>query len=171
MTPSELAQRLSALDWSMTPLQNQLAVAAAISSLGGPCTYCGPGMRTGLPGNACENCMNTGLANPGAPAAVLPVHSNVVALVPPAAKRTMRHVRILHLDGREFASAGFLPGLASAPWEWIAETVAAECECRPEQVGCMEPPEDDEGPGRDFITVDGLPCYRIGFGAASTPRV
>jgi hypothetical protein len=25
-----------------------------------PCRYCGPGVRTGLPGNACENCMNTG---------------------------------------------------------------------------------------------------------------
>jgi hypothetical protein len=26
-----------------------------------PCQYCGPGVRTGLPGNACENCMNTGV--------------------------------------------------------------------------------------------------------------
>jgi hypothetical protein len=25
-----------------------------------PCRYCGPGKYTGLPGNACENCMNTG---------------------------------------------------------------------------------------------------------------
>lgn len=25
-----------------------------------PCTYCGDGKYTGLPGNACENCMNTG---------------------------------------------------------------------------------------------------------------
>jgi hypothetical protein len=31
-----------------------------------PCEYCGPGVRTGLPGNACENCMNTGLKNPTA---------------------------------------------------------------------------------------------------------
>jgi hypothetical protein len=29
-----------------------------------PCPYCGPGIRTGLPGNACENCMNTGLKYP-----------------------------------------------------------------------------------------------------------
>lgn len=29
-----------------------------------PCAYCGPGRLTGLPGNACENCMNTGLAYP-----------------------------------------------------------------------------------------------------------
>lgn len=24
------------------------------------CPYCKDGIRTGLPGNACENCMNTG---------------------------------------------------------------------------------------------------------------
>lgn len=29
-----------------------------------PCEYCGPGIQTGLPNNACENCMNTGLKNP-----------------------------------------------------------------------------------------------------------
>lgn len=31
-----------------------------------PCEYCGPGKYTGLPGNACENCRNTGLKNPTA---------------------------------------------------------------------------------------------------------
>lgn len=31
-----------------------------------PCEYCGPGKTTGLPGNACENCMNTGLKYPTA---------------------------------------------------------------------------------------------------------
>jgi Lar family restriction alleviation protein len=31
-----------------------------------PCEYCRNGKRTGLPGNACENCMNTGLKNPTA---------------------------------------------------------------------------------------------------------
>ncbi len=30
------------------------------------CEYCGPCKSTGLPGNACENCMNTGLKNPTA---------------------------------------------------------------------------------------------------------
>lgn len=29
-----------------------------------PCEYCGDGKSTGLPGNACENCMNTGLKYP-----------------------------------------------------------------------------------------------------------
>jgi hypothetical protein len=29
-----------------------------------PCDYCGDGKHTGLPGNACENCMNTGLKYP-----------------------------------------------------------------------------------------------------------
>jgi hypothetical protein len=28
------------------------------------CEYCGPGVYTGLPGNACENCMNTGDRDP-----------------------------------------------------------------------------------------------------------
>jgi hypothetical protein len=31
------------------------------------CPYCSDGKRTGLPGNACENCMNTGLASPPNP--------------------------------------------------------------------------------------------------------
>lgn len=30
----------------------------------GPCDYCGNGKSTGLPGNACENCMNSGLRYP-----------------------------------------------------------------------------------------------------------
>lgn len=29
-----------------------------------PCPYCSDGKRTGLPSNACENCMNTGLKYP-----------------------------------------------------------------------------------------------------------
>lgn len=28
------------------------------------CKYCGPGVITGLPSNACENCMGTGLSDP-----------------------------------------------------------------------------------------------------------
>lgn len=28
------------------------------------CEYCGPGKHTGLPGGACENCMNTGYKYP-----------------------------------------------------------------------------------------------------------
>jgi hypothetical protein len=28
------------------------------------CEYCGDGKITGLPGNSCENCMDTGLAHP-----------------------------------------------------------------------------------------------------------
>lgn len=30
----------------------------------GRCDYCSDGKRTGLPGNACENCMNSGLRYP-----------------------------------------------------------------------------------------------------------
>ena len=81
---------------------------------------------------------------------------NVIAH--PSAPRTHRTVRLLRLDGTEFASAGFPngPGLASAPWSWIVETVSRECDCAEDAVHCMEG-ED----GQDFITVDGLPVYRV----------
>ena len=66
-------------------------------------------------------------------------------------------VRLYHLDGRPWASAGFLsPFQPGAKWDWIRETIAAECECEPDQVGTME---TDDG---DVVTVDGMPCYRIG---------
>lgn len=38
--------------------------APAPQAEGEQCKYCGPGVITGLPGNACENCMGTGLENP-----------------------------------------------------------------------------------------------------------
>ncbi len=44
------------------------------------CRYCGPGVRTGLPGNACENCMGTGLNNPAALAPFPSVEKLVGAL-------------------------------------------------------------------------------------------
>lgn len=71
----------------------------------------------------------------------------------PAALRT---IRLCHLDGRLFASAGFLAGDPSAGWTWIAETVAAELGCFPEDVHCME----SEGEG-DLITADGIPAYMV----------
>jgi hypothetical protein len=93
------------------------------------------------------------------PAHCLPIHSNVVALFPKTRPApTLRHVHLLHLDGRPFCSAGFLPGLASAPWSWICEVVAAEHECSEEDVGCAEAGEDLDG---DFVTVNGIPAYRI----------
>jgi hypothetical protein len=71
-----------------------------------------------------------------------------------APQRTHRWIRLLHLDGREWCSAGFTgPGSA---WDWIAETVAHELSCSEEAVGCLESEEDG-----DLVTVDGLPCYRI----------
>jgi hypothetical protein len=42
------------------------AELAATKAVAEPCDYCGPGKRTGLPSNACENCLNTGLKNPTA---------------------------------------------------------------------------------------------------------
>lgn len=65
-------------------------------------------------------------------------------------------VRLRHLDGRPWASAGFLPPYQpGAQWDWIRETVAHECECDPNQVECIE---SDDG---DLITVDGMPVYRV----------
>lgn len=85
----------------------------------------------------------------------LPIGHNVVALHP---SKTMRHVTLLRLDGTLFATAGFLPGLASAPWDWIVETVAHELGCAEDAVGCQEGGDDDL---EDFVTVDGLRVYRI----------
>jgi hypothetical protein len=101
------------------------------------------------------------------PAHCLPIYDNVVALVPKTRQPSLRHVHLTHLDGRLFATAGFLPGLASAPWSWICEVVAAELECNEEDVGCQEANEDDlDG---DFVTVDGIPAYRVAIGRS--PRV
>lgn len=76
--------------------------------------------------------------------------SNLVRLPCP-----VRTVRILHLDGRVFASAGFLPGPMSDSWAWIVEIVSRELDVDPEQVDLLE---TDEG---DVIAVDGLPAYRL----------
>ncbi|MGX9443901.1 hypothetical protein ACWX0K_15165 [Nitrobacteraceae bacterium UC4446_H13] len=65
-------------------------------------------------------------------------------------------VRLYHLDGRPWASAGFLPPFQpGAKWAWIRETVARECGVNEDQVGCIE---SDDG---DVITVDGMPCYSV----------
>lgn len=74
---------------------------------------------------------------------------------------THRTVRLLHLDGRPFAEAGFPNDVRDpgAPWEWIAETVAHECGVREDAVGC----EESEEAG-DLVTVDGLPVYIVKIG-------
>lgn len=46
-------------EWKRVSITRSTATSAPVA-----CEYCGPGVRTGLPGNACENCMNTGLKNP-----------------------------------------------------------------------------------------------------------
>lgn len=81
------------------------------------------------------------------------VLDNVHVLPLPGARP--RTVTLNRLDGQRFASAGFLGGLASDPWTWIARTVADELECEPEDVGCIE---TDDG---DMVTVFGLPVYQI----------
>ena len=70
----------------------------------------------------------------------------------------MYHRSIRNLTtGHPIATAGFDgPNPAGDAWEWMQETVAAELECRPEQVGAIE---TDDG---DVLTVDGVPVYKIG---------
>lgn len=72
---------------------------------------------------------------------------------------TLRHVTLLRLDAGEtlMATAGFLPGDPGAPWAWICEVVAAECECHEDEVHVLE---GDEG---DLITADGFPVCRVAF--------
>ena len=76
----------------------------------------------------------------------------------PTVPRTMRHVSLLHLDGRLWATAGFMPGDPGAPWAWIQETIAAECECNEDDVTVLE---TDDG---DLVTADGIPVATVAFG-------
>jgi hypothetical protein len=69
--------------------------------------------------------------------------------------RTLRTVTLLTLDGRPAFHAGFLPGDPGAPWAWMQETVAHEWGVEEDAVGAVE---SDEG---DFVTVDGMPVYRV----------
>lgn len=76
----------------------------------------------------------------------------LLAFPPAAMGRLVSTVRLLHLDGRPFASAGFLPSRANDPWNWIVETVAAELDSAPETIHAT----DD-----DLVTVDGIPCFLV----------
>lgn len=60
--------------------------------------------------------------------------------------------RIMHLDGRPWASAGFTGG--GDVWGWVLETVAHELETSEESIGLLEDP--DRG---DLVTVDGIPAF------------
>jgi hypothetical protein len=70
---------------------------------------------------------------------------------------THRTIRLLTLDGRPWASAGFAGGLPSDAWAWIAETVAHEHGCDEDDVHCEE---SEDG---DLITVEGVAFYKIGY--------
>jgi hypothetical protein len=76
--------------------------------------------------------------------------ATLLAFPPAAMGRLVSTVRLLHLDGRPFASTGFLPGNPGAQWEWIQETVAAELGADPESIHAT----DD-----DLVTVEGIPCF------------
>ncbi len=77
-----------------------------------------------------------------------------VLLFPPAASaRLQSTVSLFHLDGRLFASAGFLPGDPGTAWGWIVETVAAALDCDEADVHCA----DD----CDLVTAGGIPAYMV----------
>lgn len=117
MTNAELARRLSALDWSNTSLQHQLAISAAVDTLSG----------TPLPAHHCGAARHV---------------DNVIDLTEVFQReRTQRGrtVALTRLDGTPFTSRAFTPGPADAPWAWIAETVSKELGVAPEAVGCVDP--------------------------------
>lgn len=71
---------------------------------------------------------------------------------------TLKHITLLTLDGRFFATAGFLPGSIGDAWAWVQETVAREAGCHEDDVHVLEDPEGEFG---DLITADGMPVYQF----------
>lgn len=67
----------------------------------------------------------------------------------------MIHRTIRTLEGRVLATAGFT-GPQPPVWEWVQETVAAECECCPDEVTGVE--NDD---GDLIILARGEPVFKI----------
>jgi hypothetical protein len=91
--------------------------------------------------------------------AVTAAVETIRAIEPPrlaVVSSSIRTVRLLHMDGRQWCTAGFI-GPESA-WSWIVETVAHELSCNEDDVHCAE---SDEG---DVVTVNGEPCYRVAHG-------
>lgn len=183
MTPTDLAQRIVALDWSATSLQHQLVIGAAVTTLRGlpsqVCGCCGDQWRDGMScgqkdnGWPFETCYPTAylpattsplpdgaidaVVVPGAPVPPAPDCASNVHRLPPPAART-RWTTICHLDGREWArSSHFGP---SGAWDWIVESVQEEWGVRADQVGSLEGVED-QWDGNDVVTIDGVPSYRI----------
>jgi hypothetical protein len=80
----------------------------------------------------------------------------------PFPRPALRHITLLQLDGRPWATAGFTG--PSDAWGWVAETVAHEHAVSEDDVGCIE---DPDGAGLDLVTVEGMPVYRIFHGLTS----
>lgn len=58
-----------------------------------PCEYCGPGKYTGLPSNACENCMNTGAREPEL---LVPVATKSYSFAGRACEQCVPELRRIH---------------------------------------------------------------------------
>ena len=66
----------------------------------------------------------------------------------------LHHVRLQHLDGREWCKESFLD--VAQAWAWVAEQVSQQAECRPEDVDAFE------GELGDMVCVDGIPvCWVV----------
>lgn len=153
MQSTDLAQRLAALDWSATSLEHQLAVSAAVETLGGapmPVPY---PHQVGSPyfdGAEAFECHQTFPLPASVMQCLHPTASNVVAL--PVAPRT-RWTRLYDLKGNLWASSCHFG--AEGAWGWVLETVAAEHGVSEDQISSLEGLDDD------LVTIDGLPVYRL----------
>lgn len=115
MTPADLAQRIAALDWSMLPIKQLLAVTAA-----------------------CET-LTTMEAPPVSNVIAFPTYSADAerVLLRGCSYVPDRRVCLTLLDGTPFADA--LCGRQSgAAWGWIVATVVEELRCYPEQVALLD---------------------------------
>jgi ribosomal protein S27AE len=165
MTPSRLADRIAALDWSGTSLQHQLAVTAAVETLRKQ-------ERDAREVPACGRCSGTGWLEPiddkpdGSYITSRPCPrcdggmtlANATVLPFPAlrgpspellrgAEYNERRVTLTSLADGSTAATAILA--RSERWDWIVETVVEQCGCSPEDVAMVD----------DTVTVDGLPVF------------
>lgn len=126
MTPSHLADRIAALDWSGVSLQHRLAVTAA-----------------------CETLRNSSAAEVERAATEVPAQANVIAFRLPSVELLRgaeytpgKRITLLQLDGTPVASALLA---RSERWDWIVETTCSLLSCSPDSVHMVD----------DTVTVRG----------------
>lgn len=164
MTPSALADRIAAMDWSGVSLQHRLAVIAACETLK---SLDFKGLENAHSDRGVDGCVRGGDLNMdilvcqrdvvgafgsqssnAAPAVVLPFP--VLRGPSPELLRnsacTERRVTLRRMDGSTAATALCC---REERWDWIVSTTCELCQCDPEQVGMVD----------NTVTVDGLPVF------------